>query len=866
MSSGRLILLCWFVAATWREQRGRWLVATASVAIGIALATAIHTVNQSALDSFQQAIDTVNGEAQLQVVARTGHFDERMFDRVLANALAAGVAAASPVVAVEVRVETRPEDSAEGKQARRDQRLTVLGLDVFRAATATPGLLPIVDGTQAAGGSGSVLFGDDTVFLSAAAQAWFGVRPGQTIALRLGLDLVRLRVAGGVTAPAGQRLALMDIGSAQWRLGMLGRLSRIDLKLAEGVTPTQAAAALRAVLPPEVEILPPLVRQQRMSNLSRAYRVNLNVLALVALFTGAFLVFSAVGLSVVRQRPQLALLSVLGASRRWVQAAVLAQGLLVAAAGSIAGVALGLLLAQGLLALFGGDLGGGYFSGTPPPLRIDGVALTAFALLGLLIGAFASLLPALEAVSARPVAAMRSGSTEESLSGLARRWPAMVLAALGVALAGAPAVDGLPLPAYAAIACLLLAAIAAVPWLCAILFPVLPRLFGQRLSRHPVAWLALQRAAQAPAQAASVIAGVVASFALTVAMVIMVASFRSSVADWLDVVLPADLYGRTASAGASAALDAAMQARIRAIPGVKRAEFVRSVDLSLDAAHPPVVLLARAIDASVPQLRLPMTGDTRATPAGGTPIYVSEAMIDLYGFAPGGRVTLPLGTDGRMREFFVAGAYRDYARQHGSIAIGDHDYRRITGDASVSDIALWLLPGVTPLTLVADLARLEPRLGAVEFRSASDLRALSLTIFDRSFAMTYLLEAAALVVALFGVASAYAGQALARAREFAVLRHLGYARSEIIGQVAIEGALLSGFGALLGGAAGYVISLLLIHRVNPQSFHWTMQTHVPLPELIASAVLLAACGAVAAALAMRSATVDGPLVAMRDDS
>ena len=866
MNSGRLILLRWILAAAWRDQRGRWLVATVSVAIGIALATAIHTVNQSALDSFQQAIDTVNGEAQLQVVARSGHFDERIFDRVLASASAAGVAAASPVVEVEVRVETRPEESAGGQQVRRDQRLTVLGLDVFRAAAATPGLLPIVDGTQAAGGSGSVLFADDTVFLSAAAQAWFGVRPGQMISLRLGLEQVRLRVTGGVSAPAGQRLALMDIGSAQWRLGMLGRLSRIDLKLAAGVTPGQAAAALRAVLPTDVEILPPLVRQKRMSNLSRAYRVNLNVLALVALFTGAFLVFSAVGLSVVRQRPQLALLSVLGASRRWVQAAVLAQGLLVAAAGSIAGIALGLLLAQGLLAVFGGDLGGGYFSGTRPPLRIDAVVLTAFALLGLAIGALASLLPALEAVSARPVAAMRSGSAEEALSGLARRWPAIVLAALGVALAGAPAVDGLPLPAYAAIACLLLAAIAAVPWLCGTLFPLLPRLIGQRLSRHPVVWLALQRAAQAPAQAASVIAGVVASFALTVAMVIMVASFRSSVADWLDVVLPADLYGRTAGAGVGAALDAAMQARIRAMPGVKRAEFVRSIDLSLDATRPPVVLLARAIDAAAPQLRLPMTGDTRAAPAGSTPIYVSEGMVDLYGFAPGGRVMLPLGNVASASEFFVAGVYRDYARQHGSIAIADHDYRRLTGDASVSDIALWLVPEATPAAMIADIARLEPRLGAVEFRSAHDLRALSLTIFDRSFAMTYLLEAAALVVALFGVASAYAGQALARAREFAVLRHLGYARREIIGQVAIEGALLSAFGALLGGATGFVISLLLIHRVNPQSFHWTMQTHVPLPELIVSAVLLAACGAVAAALAMRSATAAGPLVAMRDDS
>ena len=117
-----------------------------------------------------------------------------------------------------------------------------------------------------------------------------------------------------------------------------------------------------------------------------------------------------------------------------------------AAAGSIAGIALGLLLARGLLAAFGGDLGGGYFSGARPPLSIDAAALAAFALLGILIGSLASVLPALEAVAAQPVAAMRSGSTEEALSKLARRWPALALAALGAALAAAPAVDGLPLP------------------------------------------------------------------------------------------------------------------------------------------------------------------------------------------------------------------------------------------------------------------------------------------------------------------------------------------------------------------------------------------------------------------------------------
>ena len=264
MNSGRFILLCWFVAAAWRAQRGRWVVATASVAVGIALAAAIHTVNQSALDSFQQAVAAVNGDAQLQVVARAGYFDETIFEAVLAGGPAAGVAAASPVVEVDVRVETRSDESSEGRQARRDQRLNVLGVDVFRAAVATPGLLPLVDGDGASGGSGSDLFADDAIFLSPAAQAWFGVRAGQMIALRAGLERVRLRVAGSVTAPAGQRLALMDIGSAQWRLGVLGKLTRIDLKLEAGVMPAQAAAALRALLPPTVDVLPPVVRQQRM--------------------------------------------------------------------------------------------------------------------------------------------------------------------------------------------------------------------------------------------------------------------------------------------------------------------------------------------------------------------------------------------------------------------------------------------------------------------------------------------------------------------------------------------------------------------------------------------------------------------------
>ena len=110
---------------------------------------------------------------------------------------------------------------------------------------------------------------------------------------------------------------------------------------------------------------------ERVSNVSRAYRVNLTVLALVAMFTGAFLVFSILSLSVAKRQQQLALLGVLGLSARRRLALVLGESALLGLVGSCLGLALGTALAAIALRLFGGDLGGGYFRGVTPTLRFD---------------------------------------------------------------------------------------------------------------------------------------------------------------------------------------------------------------------------------------------------------------------------------------------------------------------------------------------------------------------------------------------------------------------------------------------------------------------------------------------------------------
>jgi putative ABC transport system permease protein len=421
-----------------------------------------------------------------------------------------------------------------------------------------------------------------------------------------------------------------------------------------------------------------------------------------------------------------------------------------------------------------------------------------------------------------------------------------------------------------------------VPLLTRTLGRLLARLAGRTLWRWPAAWLATTRIAQSPGTVAAGLAGVVASFALSSAMAIMVSSFRTSVAEWLDAVLPADVYARV-SAGRDAPLDPALQRLIAAAPGVVRADFLRTIELNLEPQRPAVALLVRDLDPRHPQQQLPMTGESLPVPPDAIAVWISEPMLDQYRMRPGDRIELPIGANlpvpdqGQSQEraagprqgapprFFVAGVWRDYARQHGALSIAAADWQRLTGESAASDVALWLAPGVTPDAVIAGLARTTPSLAALEWRSAADIRALSLRIFDRSFAVTYALEAIAILVGLFGVAAACAGEALARAREFGMLRHIGVQRRQIVAQLAIEAMLGVSVAVAWGGVIGAAIGLVLIERVNPQSFHWTMQVHWPLGLLALSAAALIAAALIAALLAARSALGTGPLAAVRQD-
>ncbi|MCR5882856.1 ABC transporter permease [Rhizobacter sp. J219] len=833
MTSTALSLLRHVSWPQWRHQPLRTLTAVLAIVLGVALAFSVQLINQSALAEFGAAVRSVNGQPDFELRAQASGFDEALYARVAAHPQ---VAVASPVIEIDTQAQ-----AASGERVA----VKLLGVDALSAAPVAPALMPRVND----GADRLALLSAEAVFLNGAAQQRLG-NPA-TLSLRTPDGWVVPRVQGRVAA-GGPPLVVMDIAAVQARFGWLGRLSRIDVRLQAGA---DRAAVLRALALPEgVRAASPDESAERASNMSRAYRVNLTVLALVALFTGAFLVFSILSLSVAQRQPQLALLGVLGLSAGERLRLVLLEALLLGVAGSVMGLLLGSGLAALALRMLAGDLGGGYFPGVAPRLQFSAGAAALYGALGVLAAGVGAWVPARAAQRMAPAQALKGLGSAHGGAGIAWFGPVMLVAALVLALL--PPVAELPLPAYASVACLLLGGIACVPAGVQLLMRLLPP------PRHALALLAVERARHERHSATIAVAGVVASLSLAVALTVMVTSFRDSMVDWLDQVLPADLYLRV-PAGDVAGLPLALVAQAPGLPGVRRATTQRAATVQLAPERPPVALLAR--DIADPAQALPFVGPLLPLPEGATAAYVSEGMARLYQLQAGQRTMLPL-PNGQRAEVFVRGVWRDYAHQHGAVVLHASDYRRLTGDLRVTDLALVLQPGTDVAALQQTLRTLAGADAPVlQFATAGELRAVSLRIFDRSFAVTYWLQAVAIGIGLFGIAASFSAQVLARRKEFGLLAHLGFTRRQVLAVVAGEGAVWTSAGALLGLLLGLAVSVVLVKVVNPQSFHWTMEMALPVMRLALLCAAVVVAGTLTAWLAARNAASRQMALAVKED-
>lgn len=818
----------------------RMALTLACIALGVALAGAVHTVHSSALAEIDRAARALSGAADLEVRGPRNGFDDALFATIASRP---EVAAASPIVEVDAAL-------ADGSGTIR-----VLGIDPFRAIRLQPAF--VANALATGSGESASLLDARAAWMSPAAIARLGLRVGDKLRLLAGSRVREYRLAGSLGGfGAGSDLAVVDIAAAQMDFARLGRLSRIDLRLKAGVDETRFRDALALSLPPGVVVSRAASISERAAAITRAYRVNLDALALVALGTGAFLVFSTLALQAARRRQEFALLRALGLTRRGLYALLAMEGAIIGAIGAVLGTLIGIAGSRALLARSGADLGAGYFEGHGGAFAPDALGLAGIALLGIAMSVAGALWVA-RAVGRLEVAqALRDRAIDLPQADEFGGWAAALLVLAAIPLLFLPSLGGLPIAGYLAIALLLAASVAAVSPLCR-------RILARFAPTSPVSSLALAQVRHLPGHLAASVAGIVVSASLCVAMAIMVHSFRVSLEDWLAGVLNADLYVRPAGGGDSGFFTLDEQRRLAALPGVAALEPLRFDRLALGAKDAPVTLIARPIHE---RILAGFLTEPPGLPARGaeTPVWISEAARDLQGWKAGDRIALPIA--GRAVDVRVAGVLRDYARTWGSVLIELEDYRRLTGDASANELHFILARGADAKRARQAIAAALPEAPGLWFEEAAELRRESLAIFDRSFAVTYALEAIAILIGLAGVTSSFAALAWSRRREFGVLRFLGLTRREVLAMLALEGAAAGALGAAIGLVCGAAISMVLVQVVNRQSFHWSLEMHWPwgpLAALFAGVVATCAIGArVSGSLAVRHEAV----LAVKDDA
>ncbi len=821
-----------------REQPGRLALNVLAIALGVALASAIYLVNGAALAQFTGATRRLVGAADVTVRGPAGGFAEGLFAELARDP---AVAAASPVVEVDAAI------------AGHTEPLPIRGIDPFRAADLQPALV------AGLGTAVRDLFRPGDIVLSAAAASALDLKTGDVLTVVVGDRSTPLRVAGVSPRSAySQPLGLMDIASAQWVFGRIGRLNRIDLRLVNGAAADAFRTALAARLPAGVFAVTPEAQINRAATVTRAYRVNLNMLALIALWTGAFLVFSTQSLSVLRRRASLALLRALGVTRGELRRALAAEGAFLGALGALIGIAGGAALASGMLRVLAGDLGNGQLRVAGATLDWQPWALAGFFAVGVVVAAAGAWNPARAAARVPPAQALKGGAGDPGPTVRTGWRLGCALGVLGLVLARLPPVAHLPLFGYASIAALLFGAVSLVPAATVAVLRAVPRT-GRVTLDNAIAQLRDNVGA-----ATLSLASIIVSFSLMVAMVIMVHSFRLSFAHWLDKLLPADVEMRLPPNADTAFWSADEQHRIATTPGIARIEFRRTLRLALDGRDAPVTLIARDISRRTAAGVLPILRESGASPPGDPPpAWISEAVVDRYGITPGARLRLPLG--GRWRTFTVAGVWRDYARSTGAIVIGRAAYVAATGDDDATEASLWLKPGVDADQVRVALRRRLAAADAAQITSSTTVRARSLAIFDRAFTITYALEAIAVLIGLAGVGFAISSTAIARRAEFGMLRHIGMRRGEVVAMLAGEGVILSALGVLYGLTLGLGLSLVLVYVVNRQSFNWSIDLAVPLARLGLLGAILVIAAAVTAAWSGRAAVGGDALRAVRED-
>ncbi len=845
MVTSRFIELFWRQSVRPAFQRpGLSLLNVASIALGVTVFLAIQIANRGAVESFRSAVELTTGRADLEI---RGEIEDALLPTIAGTE---GVRVAAPLVEGLL-----PLVEPKGEYLR------LVGLDPLESADLLS--FRLVDSGAETLDFERWLRVPGTIATSPAQaermRAW---APGGEVEVLAGsvrrtLTPVFELVTDEPLARAEPRLAAIDIGWAQELLGQQGRLTSIQILLEEGFNPELAISNLRSVIPPDLVVAPPASRNDEMKTMLAAFHLNLTAMSLVSIIVGMFLVFNSVSAAVVRRQPQIAILRSCGATRNEVRWLFLLEALLEA----ILGAAIGILFAP-LLAGFVAAPIAGTISSLYEVTRINTLGVTPMqAVLGFGLGIVAALIaawiPASEAARVEPAAILRAGASAKRFA--PRRLIRFVGALVSLSLAALSGYfslhGGHKLLGFLSAGCVVAGFSLLTPWF-ARLVAVLARPFGlggRMAADH------LERSLH---RNALTIAALAAAVSMAVAVTVMIHSFRSSVERWIERTLTADVYIAPAAneiGGLHAFLPDAAATWVGSHPGVRSLATFRELSVSHQGENVSLAVVDGRARGDLEFLEGSEANAQQVFDAG-TAVAVSESFVSRFRSRPD---SITLTTPSGLREFPVAGVYRDFTRESGTILMPKALFDPAWDDNRLHSLAVQMEPNESVEDLTSAFREQFGAEGQFAIYDNRALRARVFEIFEQTFAVTSALRVIAILVAIVGIVFSLTILATERAREIGVLRSIGASRQQILGFFLGESALIGIASALCGLASGVVLAMVLTWVVNKAFFGWSIALTYPVMSLLPTPLWIIAVAVLAALYPAWKAANTPPAAAVR---
>jgi putative ABC transport system permease protein len=801
------------------REPGRALVILFAVALGDAAVVAIDLAGDAAAGSFHSSMETLAGKDDFEVTAAGG----------LPESLVARMAKLPYALRLSPRIEDHATVVAANKTI--PQTLPLIGVDVVAEANNANTII----GDATANQGIEHINDPDAVWVTRGLKKSMGDR----IQLLIN-DHTQNYVVRGLlpdSAQLGTDAILMDIGAAQRATGKSGRVDRILIKAPDAINFEQWQSKLKQALPEGVLLNAQGTQTATNRRMLAAFRWNLRMLSGIALLVGAFLIFNAVSVSVVRRRAEIGILRAVGASRGAVMGAFLLEAVLLGTAGSLAALPLGRLLAAGTVGMLSTTVNALYVSSRPGAMAISAGSVVVALVAGIGVAVVSALAPAREASMVSPTEAMARGRREFEVRVERKRDAiiAIALALFGILAAQAPPIEGKPLLGY--LAALLFVASAAMLTPLLVYHATLTTSSGLSRALGVEALLASRSLGGSLRRTAVLVGALATAIAMMTSVGIMVGSFRQTVLTWLDTELPADLY--LAPAGAMGGdlhptIASDVADRIAATPGVDSVSRLRAYEIQYEGL--PASLAGASQGRKAPRQNLTFlsrkpSADILRELAAGNNAVVSEPFANKHHVKAGDTITLPLGE--QRVTFRVIDIFYDYGHEAGYIVLDWGTLHRYLPDSAPTNLAVYLVPGAD-LERTRAAIRMVTKNQSLMMLSNGEIRKQAIRVFDQTFAITYAVEAISIVVAIGGIAGALISIVMDRRREFGVLRHLGATTAQIRKLILVEAGLIGLLANILGLVLGYVLSLVLVYVINKQSFGWTIQFHWPVAVLLGS--------------------------------